>query len=66
MIIKVKLVFTHPWAPKVSEWTNKINGKRYIGSSVDLYRRFMLYYNLKYLIRASQFSFICKALLKHG
>jgi group I intron endonuclease len=47
-------------------WTNKINGKKYVGSSVDLYRRFMQYYNIKYLTRASEFSLICKALLKHG
>lgn len=47
-------------------WTNKINGKRYIGSSIDLYRRFMQYYNIKYLIRACEFSLICKALIKYG
>lgn len=47
-------------------WTNKINGKRYVGSSLDLYRRFMQYYNIQYLIRACEFSLIYKALLKHG
>ena len=47
-------------------WTNKINGKKYVGSSIDLYRRLMQYYNIKYLIRASKFSLICKALLKYG
>ena len=47
-------------------WTNIDSGKKYVGSSIDLYRRFMQYYNMKYLIRASEFSLICKALLKHG
>lgn len=47
-------------------WTNKINGKKYVGSSVDIYRIFMQYYNIRYLTRASEFSLICKALLKYG
>lgn len=47
-------------------WTNIESGKKYIGSSVDLYRRFMQYYNIKYITRASKSSLICKALLKYG
>jgi group I intron endonuclease len=38
----------------------------YVGSSVDLYRRFQEYYNIKYISRAAKSSLICKALLKHG
>ena len=47
-------------------WTNIKSGKKYVGSSVDLYRRFMHYYNIKYIIRASKSSLICKALIKYG
>jgi len=50
----------------VYRWTNIDSGKMYVGSSVDLYRRFMDYYNIKYLTRAAKSSLICKALLKHG
>ena len=47
-------------------WTHIESGKRYVGSSVDLYRRFMQYYNIKYIIRANKSSMICRALLKYG
>lgn len=29
-------------------WTNKLNGKKYVGSSVDLRRRFLEYYGISY------------------
>lgn len=47
-------------------WTHLESGKTYVGSSVDLYRRFMQYYNIKYITRAAKSSLICKALLKYG
>lgn len=47
-------------------WTHIESGKRYVGSSVDLYRRFMRYYNIKYITRTSKSSLICRALLKYG
>lgn len=47
-------------------WTHIESGKSYVGSSVDLYRRFMQYYNIKYITRASKSSLICRALLKYG
>lgn len=47
-------------------WINIESGKKYVGSSVDLYRRFMQYYNIKYITRASKSSLICRALLKYG
>jgi len=31
-------------------WRNLVNEKKYIGSSVDLRRRFFKYYNFNYLI----------------
>lgn len=47
-------------------WTHLESGKKYVGSSVDLYRRFTQYYNIKYITRTSKSSLICRALLKHG
>lgn len=46
-------------------WENKENGKFYIGSSIDLKRRLMLYYNINYLAKFST-SYINNALLKEG
>jgi len=46
-------------------WKNSINGKRYIGSSDNLKRRFSEYFNENYLLR-NQCMAICCALLKHG
>ena len=47
-------------------WTNIESGKRYVGSSIKLYRRFTEYYNIKWVLRTAQSSLICKALLKYG
>jgi len=47
-------------------WTKIESGKMYVGSSVDLYRRFIQYYNIKYITRTAKSSLICRALLKHG
>lgn len=44
---------------------NVKNGKRYVGSSVNLRRRFMQYYNVGTLARQS-YMYICVALAKHG
>ena len=46
-------------------WKNSINGKRYIGSSENLNRRFSEYFNQNYLLRNKSMA-ICCALLKHG
>lgn len=46
-------------------WTNKLNGKKYVGSSVDLRRRFLEYYNVNRLLNEKSMP-ICQALLKHG
>ena len=46
-------------------FTNKINEKRYIGSSNNLKRRFSEYFNDNYLLRNKSMG-ICCALLKHG
>jgi hypothetical protein len=48
----------------VYRWTNKKNGKIYVGSAVDLANRFYFYYSLK-LISNNNMT-ICKAFLKYG
>lgn len=46
-------------------WTNKLNGKKYVGSSVDLRRRLLEYYNMNRLINEKSMP-ISVALLKYG
>lgn len=47
-------------------WINIQSGNKYIGSSIDLKKRIMNYYNIKYLTRTSKSSNISKALIKWG
>lgn len=47
-------------------WTNKINGKRYVGSSIDLSARLRNYFNLSYLASSKDIMIIYKALLAYG
>lgn len=46
-------------------WINKLNGKKYVGSSVDLRRRLLEYYNVNRLLNESSMP-INVALLKYG
>lgn len=46
-------------------WTNRLNGKKYVGSSVDLRRRFLEYYNVNRLLNEKSMP-IYVALLKYG
>jgi hypothetical protein len=46
-------------------WVNTINNKRYVGSSVDLHRRFSAYYSVAYLTKYNNII-IHRALLKYG
>ena len=48
----------------VYRWINKVNGKEYVGSSVNLRRRLSTYFSHKYL--SSNKFIISKALLKYG
>ena len=52
----------------IYRWVNKVNGKTYIGSSVNLARRFRVYYDLSFLsVRLEKAkSHIYSAILKHG
>ena len=46
-------------------WTNILNGKKYVGSSNNLKRRFLEYYNVNRLLKENSMP-IYAALLKHG
>jgi len=52
----------------IYKWVNKLNGKSYIGSSVNLSSRFSNYFSLNYLLnKTSKYnSIIYNALLTHG
>lgn len=50
----------------IYRWINNINGKCYVGSSIDLVSRLYCYYSLKFLYENKDTSLICKALLKYG
>ena len=45
-------------------WTNKLNGKRYVGSAKNLRLRLLQYYSIGHLLRENML--IYKALLKYG
>ena len=47
-------------------FTNKINGKRYVGSSLDLSQRFKNYLNISYLLYKKENMNIKKALVAYG
>jgi len=49
----------------IYRWTNKLNGKSYIGSSVNLSNRLKQYYG-KRLLKCKYISLIYQALLKYG
>lgn len=45
-------------------WINKVNGKIYVGSSVNLRKRFVSYFNINYIIISKML--ISKVLIKYG
>lgn len=63
-LLKLQAVSENKVKSGVYRWTNKVNGKTYIGSSIDLGKRLGKYYNLKYL--SSNKMLISKALIKYG
>lgn len=63
-LLKLQAVSENKGKSGVYRWTNQVNGKTYIGSSVDLGKRLGNYYNLKYL--SSSKMLISKALIKYG
>nr|YP_009254056.1 hypothetical protein [Hypomyces aurantius]ANC62741.1 hypothetical protein [Hypomyces aurantius] len=46
-------------------WTNQLNGKKYVGSSVNLRRRLLEYYNVNRILNEKSMP-IYMSLLKHG
>lgn len=48
---KVQILQENKGKSGIYRWTNLENGKSYIGSSINLYRRFLEYFNTKYLLR---------------
>lgn len=50
----------------VYRFTNKENGKSYVGSSSNLSKRFSDYFNVNRLAKYAKTSLICRALLRYG
>lgn len=61
---KVKIINDNRGLSCVYRWINKVNGKLYIGSSMDLSVRMYKYYSLAYLAQSNRA--IDRALLKYG
>ena len=50
----------------IYKWTHRESGKYYIGSSIDLGRRFSYYFSYPSISSQAKTSIICKSLLKYG
>jgi len=50
----------------IYRFTNKLNGKFYIGSSVNLSRRFTNYFSYSYINKVKNHLTISRALVKYG
>lgn len=62
---KLQILTENKGKAGVYRFTNLTNGKSYVGSSVNLSRRFYTYYNVNHLVKQIS-SLICRALLKYG
>jgi group I intron endonuclease len=62
---KVQILLENQNKSGIYMFQNKINDKRYIGSSEDLRNRMYSYYNNNHLLRNKSMA-ICCALIKHG
>jgi group I intron endonuclease len=61
---KLKIINDNKGKSGIYLWTHKESGKMYIGSAVDLSKRFLSYYSPLYLKRAN--NYICNALTLHS
>lgn len=50
----------------IYKWTNKLNNECYVGSSINLWRRFLNYFNLSYISSVKNNLIISRALIKYG
>lgn len=52
----------------IYRWTHKLSGKTYVGSALDLTRRFRGYFSLAFLEKELRYgnSIICSSLLNYG
>lgn len=64
-LLKLEIINENRDKSGIYMWKNNNNKKFYIGSSVDLKRRFNSYFNLNYLVKESRLH-LHRALLKHG
>ena len=65
---KEKIILDNRKKSGIYRWLNKVNGKAYVGSSVNLSRRLNFYYNFSYInpkVKKGN-SLIYSAILKHG
>jgi len=62
---KIKICIENKGKSGVYCFTNLINGKKYVGSSKDIWIRFKQYMNINYLERNPSMA-ICRALLVYG
>nr|YP_010608753.1 hypothetical protein PNX16_mgp018 [Drechslerella dactyloides]WAN89833.1 hypothetical protein [Drechslerella dactyloides] len=69
-IKKLEILKENKGKSGVYRWKNNISGKSYVGSSVNLYIRFLQYFSTNHLIKKTQIekstSLIYNSLLKYG
>lgn len=65
-ILKEQAVKENKKKSGVYLWKNNVNGNSYVGSSVDLGRRFKSYFNYNYITDPKNKMLIHRALIKHG
>ena len=64
-IEKIRILKENKGKSGVYCWVNKVYGYKYVGSSNNLYRRLLQYFNTEYLLKHENMV-IFMALLKHG
>lgn len=65
-LAKAQIISDNRGKAGVYRWTNKLNGKSYIGSSINLSNRLHVYFNKAYIEKNKDNMAINSALLKYG